>query len=107
MSQSYETMSDHDLEVASFGEGILRDEKTPSEGVPPSGTRGEEECEQSITVYMDEEKTQTPVGSIMNAPFLELFWRKTGADCDNEEDEMKFPNGKTYRVILKESSVNE
>jgi hypothetical protein len=34
------------------------------------------------------------------APFLELFWRKTGADCDGEEEYMVFPDGKTYHITL-------
>ena len=42
----------------------------------------------------------------LKTPFIELFWRKTGADCDGEEDEMEFPNGKVYTVVLHDTRKN-
>ena len=73
------------------------------EGVPPGGENSPgEDTVSPLTVYMDEEKTQMPFGMIENKPFLELFWRVTGADCDGETEEMKFPDGKTYLITLKE-----
>ena len=72
------------------------------EGIPP-GQSTEDEETPNIAVYMDERQTQMPFGIIENAPFLELFWRHAGADCDGEEEMMEFPNGKTYIVTLKDS----
>ena len=66
------------------------------EGVPG----GEEDTTDTIVIYMDEEDIEGPFGRVKTAPFLELFWRRTGADCDGEEEEMEFPNGKTYTVAL-------
>jgi hypothetical protein len=54
----------------------------------------------AIVVYMDEEEFQTPFGIIKTPPFLELFWRKTGADCDGEEEEMEFPGSGKYLIRL-------
>ena len=71
---------------------------TFTEGVPKGG--GEEDTTDLIVVYMDEEEIEAPFGRVKTAPFLELFWRRTGADCDGEEEEMEFPNGKTYTVVL-------
>lgn len=90
---NYFLMCEADLRVAVFGEGI-----------PPEGeNQGENDEICSVTVYMDEEKTEMPFGMIENEPFLELFWRKTGADCDGEEEEMDFPDGKRYRICLKDT----
>ena len=93
-SKDYFLMCEADLRVAVFGEGI-----------PPRG--GENMVEDynicSVTVYMDEEKTEMPFGMIENEPFLELFWRKTGADCDGEEEEMIFPDDKIYKICLKDT----
>ena len=86
---NFSVMDDEDLKTMAFGEGI-----PPSLVDTPSGEI------QTITVYKDSEKTQTPFGIIDTAPFLELFWRNTGADCDGEEEDMKFPDGKIYHVIL-------
>ncbi len=61
----------------------------------------------TITVYMDSEKTQSPFGMFVTAPFLELFWRETGADCDGEEECLVFPDGKKYRVTLHDTVKNE
>ena len=30
----------------------------------------------------------------------ELLWRNTGADCAGEEEEMEFPGGSRYKVLL-------
>ena len=89
----YAQMCDADLRVAVFGEEIS-DDRSDSCGGDIAG---------KVTVYMDEEKTQMPFGMIENEPFLELFWRETGADCDGEEEEMDFPDGKTYLITLKET----
>jgi hypothetical protein len=87
---NFAVMDDETLKVATFGEGI-----------PPilDDTSSEEKL-QTITVFMNKEKTETPFGMIVTAPFLELFWRNTGADCDGEEEDMKFPDGKVYHVTL-------
>ena len=86
-------MCEADLRIAVFGEGI-----------PPEGEKSHgEDIVSQMTVYMDEEKTQMPFGMIENKPFLELFWRVTGADCDGETEEMKFPDGKNYLITLKEA----
>ena len=42
-----------------------------------------------ITVYMASEMVALPCGVKETAPFLELLWRETGADCDGEEEDMK------------------
>jgi len=90
-SVNWHTMDDDDLKLAAFGEGT-----------PPSSenTQSSLEGNQTIAVYKDCEKTQTPFGMMETAPFLELLWRKTGADCDGEEEDMVFPDGKTYHVTL-------
>lgn len=89
----YFLMCEADLRVAIFGEGI-----------PPEGENSlDRYIVSQVTVYMDEEKTQMPFGMIENVPFLELFWRKTGADCDGEEEAMEFPDGKTYLITLRET----
>ncbi len=90
---NYFLMCEADLRVAVFGEGV------PPEGGNSSG----EDTVSKVTVYMDEEKTQMPFGMIENNPFLELFWRETGADCDGEEEAMEFPDGKTYLITLRET----
>jgi len=90
-SVNWQTMDDDALKLAVFGEGL-----------PPSSenTQSSVEETQTIAVYKDCEKTQTPFGMMDTAPFLELFWRKTGADCDGEEEDMVFPDGKKYHVTL-------
>ena len=67
---------------------------------------GEEDTTDPIVVYMDEEDIEAPFGRVKTAPFLELLWRRTGADCDGEEEEMEFPNGKTYTVVLHDTRKN-
>jgi hypothetical protein len=86
----FSEMSIAELEIACYGEGC------PPGSVISHGTY-------SIVVYMDEEKIEMPFGLIETEPFLELFWRKTGADCDGEEEEMEFPDGTKYRIALVES----
>ena len=86
------TASESDLRVAAFGEGIPG--QTASTTDDPQGP---------IVVYMDEEKVKMPFGFVETAPFLELLWRKTGADCDGEEEEMEFPGHRTYTILLRES----
>ena len=56
---------------------------------------------ETIVVKLDEEKTIFPFGPVDNAPLLELIWRKTGADCPEEEAYLELPSG-TYHVILQE-----
>lgn len=92
-TDNYSLMCEADLRVVVFGEGI------PPEGESSQG----EDTVSKVTVYMDEEKTEMPFGMIENEPFLELFWRETGADCDGEEEEMMFPDGKTYLITLRET----
>jgi len=81
-------MTDEELSTDAFFEGIphepLMDEVRPM----------------VITISMDSETTQMPFGLVKTAPFLELFWRKTGADCDGEEEWMKLPDGYTYLISL-------
>ena len=80
-------MTDEELSIAAFGEGI-----------PPSSNT--EQIIRVITISMDSEKTNMPFGIVNNEPFLELFWRKTGSDCDGEEAWMKLPDGYTYLISL-------
>ena len=84
-------MTDEELATAAYGEGI-----------PPESLKDEEESRETmvITVSMDSETTQMPFGTVNTGPFLELFWRKTGADCDGEEEFMKLPDGNTYLISL-------
>jgi hypothetical protein len=90
-SEDWAKMTDEELAIAAFGEGI-----------PPESPKDEEEDGKTIviTVSMDSETTQMPFGTVMNGPFLELFWRKTGADCDGEEASMLLPDGNTYLISL-------
>jgi len=86
-------MTDEELAIAAYGEGI-----------PPESLKDEEEGGETIiiTVSMDSETTQMPFGTVNTGPFLELFWRKTGADCDGEEELMQLPDGNTYLISLAE-----
>ena len=86
--QDWSKMTDEELYVEAFGEGI-----------PPS-TDANEDGIRIITISMDSENTQMPFGSVKTEPFLELFWRKTGADCDGEEERMELPDGNTYLICL-------
>ena len=91
-SENWAKMTDEELAIASYGEGI-----------PPEPLKDEEEDRTMpvvITVSMDSETTQMPFGTVNTGPFLELFWRKTGADCDGEEEFMLLPDGHTYLISL-------
>ena len=90
-TENYFLMCEADLRVAVFGEGI-----------PPEGENSKvEDTVSKVTVYMDEKKTEMPFGVIENEPFLELFWRKTGADCAGEEADLELSSG-TYHILLQE-----
>ena len=82
-------MTDDDLLLASF-----------EEGDPPTRGGEVERDQETIEVSVSSDVTEMPFGRVKTGPFLELFWRKTGADCVDEEEEMNFPNGKTYKVRL-------
>ena len=84
--EDWSSATGDELDVAVFGEGIL--------ALPLLYAPGR------ITVFMDEEKTNTPFGMVETAPFLELLWRNTGADCAGEEEEMEFPGGSRYTILL-------
>jgi len=91
-SENWAKMTDEELAIAAYGEGI-----------PPEPLKDEEEDRTMplvITVSMDSETTQMPFGTVNTGPFLELFWRKTGADCDGEEEFMLLPDGHTYLISL-------
>jgi hypothetical protein len=91
-SENWAKMTDEELAIAAFGEGI------PPES--PKDEEGDRTRPLVITVSMDSETTQMPFGTVRNKPFLELFWRKTGADCDGEEALMLLPDGNTYLISL-------
>ena len=86
--QDWSKMTDEELSVMAFSEGI------------PSSAEENEDGTRVITISMNSENTQMPFGSVKTAPFLELFWRKTGADCDGEEEWMNLPDGNTYLICL-------
>tara|TARA_Y100001935_G_scaffold2677_1_gene2209 strand:+ start:511 stop:1395 length:885 start_codon:yes stop_codon:yes gene_type:complete len=102
--EDWSTATGDELDVAVFGEGI---QQFWTDGTEPAGAPGNVlpllYAPGRITVFMDEEKTNTPFGMVETAPFLELLWRNTGADCSGEEEEMEFPGGSRYRVLLCES----
>jgi hypothetical protein len=91
-TEELHTMNDEGLKMMAFGEGI-----------PPISDDTLSEEIQTITVYKDSYKIQSPLGTIETSPFLELLWRQTGADCGGEEEDMVFPDGKTYHIILQDS----
>ena len=88
MQTDWTKMTDEELSIAAFGEGI------------PPVRDTEDERPMVITISMDSENTQMPFGLVKTGPFLELFWRKTGADCDGEEELMNLPDGYTYLICL-------
>ena len=93
-SDNWAKMTDEELAIAAFEEGI-----------PPETPKDEEEDMTRplvITISMDSETTQMPFGIVRNKPFLELFWRKTGADCDGEVAFLRLPDGNTYLISLAE-----
>ena len=89
LATDWSKMTDEELAIAAFVEGI-----------PPQVRHTADERPIVITISMDSENTQMPFGLVKTAPFLELFWRKTGADCDGEEEWMKLPDGYTYLISL-------
>lgn len=89
--QNWQEMTDEELTIAAFGEGI-----------PPEILKDEDLKPAVIVVSMSSENTTMPFGIVKNKPFLELFWRKTGADCDGEQEYMKLPDGYTYLILLRE-----
>ena len=89
MQKDWSEMTDEELCMDAFGEGI-----------PPSADTNEEVLQRVITISMDSENTQMPFGLVKTGPFLELFWRNTGADCDGEEEMMELPDGYTYLICL-------
>ena len=91
-TKHFSDMNDEELISAAFIEGVPGGEEKDSTG--------------PIAVYMDEEEFQAPIGRVKTEPFIELFWRKTGADCGGEEEEMEFPNGKIYTVVLHDTRKN-
>ena len=64
-------------------------------------SRMTEPYSKTIVVKIGEEKTMLPFGLVETAPLLELIWRKTGADCPEEEAELELPSG-TYHILLQE-----
>ena len=82
-------MTDDDLLLAAF-----------EEGDPPTRDGEVERDQEIIEVSISSEVTEMPFGRVKTGPFLELFWRKTGAECVDEEEEMNFPNGITYTIRL-------
>tara|TARA_B100001094_G_C17892004_1_gene652177 strand:+ start:203 stop:523 length:321 start_codon:yes stop_codon:yes gene_type:complete len=88
LAKDWSKITDEELAIAAFGERI------------PQVRYTEDERPMVITISMDSENTQMPFGQVKTAPFLELFWRKTGADCDGEEEQMKLPDGYTYLISL-------
>ena len=84
--QDWTKATDEELMVGAFGEGIP--------GMVSYST-------ETIVVKLDDEKTQMPFGFAETAPFLELLWRKTGADCAGEEADLDLTSG-TYHILLQE-----
>jgi hypothetical protein len=88
MRKDWSQVTDDELSIAAFGEGI-----------PPESITDEERIK-VITISMDSDNTQMPFGIVKNGPFLELLWRKTGIDCDGEEALVQLPDGYTYLICL-------
>ena len=88
LRKDWSQMTDDELSIAAFGEGI------PPESITDEGRI------KVITISMDSENTQMPFGIVKNGPFLELLWRKTGIDCDGEEALVQLPDGYTYLICL-------
>lgn len=86
--KDWKKATDEELEEVSAS-GRIAIARWPG-GVRPSKT---------IIVNLSEEKTQMQFGFIDNAPLLELLWRKTGADCPGEEEDLELPDGR-YHIIL-------
>ena len=78
-------MNDEDLKMKAFGEGI-----PPSSDETPSG-------EIQTIQYTRICKIQSFRRDRNSA--IQTIGRQTGADCDGEEEDMVFPDGKTYPVL--------
>tara|TARA_Y100000817_G_C16742102_1_gene492938 strand:- start:246 stop:719 length:474 start_codon:yes stop_codon:yes gene_type:complete len=89
-SKHYSEMTEDDLRCLAFEEGIP----------PGSDSSDIREIAQPIVVSISSEEFHTPFGRVKTLPFLELFWRMTGADCPDEEEKFEFPDGKTYGIKL-------
>jgi len=89
--ENWAEMTDEELNIAAYEEGI-----------PPEPIKGDEDRSRVVTISMSSENTTMPFGIVKNKPFLELLWRKTGADCDGEKEYMQLPDGYTYLIILRE-----
>jgi hypothetical protein len=89
-SKHYSEMTEDELRSLAFEEGI------------PPGPESTDihDIAQPIVVSISSEDFQTPFGRVQTLPFLELFWRMTGADCPDEEEVFEFPDGKTYEIKL-------
>jgi len=90
ISKHYSEMTEHELRSLAFEEGIPTG----------SGSSDIREIAQAIVVSISSEDFHTPFGRVKTLPFLELFWRMTGADCPDEEEKFEFPDGKTYEIKL-------
>ena len=90
ISKHYSEMTEDELRSLAFEEGI------------PPGPESTDihDIAQPIVVSISSEDFQTPFGRVKTLPFLELFWRMTGADCPDEEEVYEFPGGKTYAIKL-------
>lgn len=105
MSNDWSIMTNDELTVAAFGE---TDDELPISGF---GKMVLSECNPDevkspivITIYMDSKNIQMPFGIVKTDPFLELFWRKTGVDCDGETGSIQLPDGNTYLITLVDNS---
>jgi len=87
-TKEWSKMTDDELAIYAFEEGI-----------PPTSMSDKERM-RVITISMDSENTHMPFGIVKNQPFLELFWRKTGVDCDGEIAQMTLPDGNIYIIQL-------
>ena len=87
ISKDYSEMTEDELRGLAFEEGI------------PPGSESSD-VSQPIVVSISSEDFHTPFGRVKTLPFLELIWRKTGADCAEEEEKIEFPDGKTYDIKL-------
>lgn len=89
-SKHYSEMTEDELRSLAFEEGIA----------PGSESSEIHDIAQPIVVSISSEDFQTPFGRVQTLPFLELFWRMTGADCPDEQEKIEFPDGKTYEIKL-------
>jgi hypothetical protein len=83
----WSTVTDDTLMLSIFIEGVPEEEMYTGK--------------EPIVVHLSSDKTKMPFGNVDTAPFLELLWRKTGADCSGEEEDLILPFG-TYRILLKD-----